>query len=227
MVLVIQSSPAARWMMTRRHSHSSKRMRLWRESVVVQSQVVCPQSWGSETLSCGPALSSLSRNFRRTFPKRGRQRGVRALEPAPAARTCRPHLPRHLPQGSKPRPALHLTPALTFALHRLLSAAAKPPPRPFLTGQAAGVIASVSDVSARGPRHPRPRRHPPGTCRCWEPRQARGALTVNRGCTRQRPACSARRVVTTGPASACRPPRGASPSSGLRWRATSRVRGAS
>lgn len=89
LVLVIQSSPAARWMMTRRHSHSSKRMRLWRESVVVQRQVVCPQSWGSETLSCSPALSSLSRNFRRTFPKRGRQRGV----PGPGARTWSPHLP--------------------------------------------------------------------------------------------------------------------------------------
>lgn len=65
------------------------------------------------------------------------------LEPAPAA-------------GSKPRPALRLSPALAFPLRRLLHAASNASARPLPTSPPAGVVSRESPP----PPPPGPRRHP-------------------------------------------------------------------
>lgn len=149
--LAIQSSPATWWMMTRRHSHSSKHMRLWRESVIVQIQAVSPQSWGS-ALNCTPSLSSLQQPLvhRPQEGKAGRSAG------RPGARTWSPHLEPAPAAGSKPRPALRLSPALAFPLRRLLHAASNASARPLPTSPPAGVVSRESPP----PPPPGPRRHP-------------------------------------------------------------------
>lgn len=200
--------------MTRRHSHSSKHMRLWRESVIVQIQAVSPQSWGS-ALDCTPSLSSLSSNLWSTVPKRGRRGGARAaLEPAPGARTWSPHLP----QGPSPGRlcACHLPSPFPFAGSytrlRMLPRVHCPPAR---------LLAS----SVGSPRHPRPRvlavTHAGGTCGCWEPLPARGALTVHGGEPGSAPLALHAGSSQTGSASACRRCGACPRSPRLRWRATS------